>query len=496
MWGDWRTQIERRLPLVWSGALFWALVAWYGDWRFDDPFITYRYARNLARGVGLVYTPSERVLSTTSPLWTLLLAPIAQMGLPIPPVAVLLGIVALSLSVYLLGHLGRQWQTPLIGVCGMFVFPLLPTVRQSLGSELPLLVLFGLAALSTATRGRAHATALLLALATLTRTDALLLALLIAGIALVRRRFSPQALVLFTFPLAIWHGWAWWYYGSPLPSTLGTKQAQARMAISRSFAEGLVDMLTHMVHTPGGLLLLALLLMGIGALWWHPRRRMWGMLIGWGFLHSVGYAWLHVSRYSWYYVPLMLAVATAVGCGVALFVRRLPERWRTGVWAFCILSGLFLLWQQRTHTDARVALYTQTGRWLAAHTPPEATIGTLEVGIVGYYAERPMVDFAGLLQPELSTLMFYDTNYDLLALWAFARNHPDYVVIRDDTLAPLRNAQMFRTSCRLEQTIQHPSTPRTMLIYACHSNSNQSWRFLDEVPSHAQTQLRPRSLAS
>jgi len=83
---DWRTQIEHRLPLVWSGALFLVLAAWYGDWGFDDPFITYRYARNLARGVGLVYTPDEHVLSTTSPFWALLLAPIAQIGLPIPSV--------------------------------------------------------------------------------------------------------------------------------------------------------------------------------------------------------------------------------------------------------------------------------------------------------------------------------------------------------------------------------------------------------------------------
>jgi len=149
------------------------------------------------------------------------------------------------------------------------------------------------------------------------------------------------------------------------------------MVISRTFAEGLVEMLTRMTRTPGGLLLLALLLVGIGTLWWHPRRRMWGILVGWGSLHSVGYTWLQVSRYYWYYVPLMLAMATAIGCGAALIVRRLPARWRTGVWGLCMLWSLLLLWQQRTQADSRIALYTQTGRWLAAHTPTNATIDVL-----------------------------------------------------------------------------------------------------------------------
>ena len=43
-------------------------------WAYDDPFITYRYANNLSRGLGLVYNPGERLFSTTTPLFALLLA--------------------------------------------------------------------------------------------------------------------------------------------------------------------------------------------------------------------------------------------------------------------------------------------------------------------------------------------------------------------------------------------------------------------------------------
>src|SRR4029077_7827665 len=51
----------------------------------EDSFITFRYARNLASGHGLVYNPGEHVMGFTSPLWTVWSAlGIAVMGNPIP----------------------------------------------------------------------------------------------------------------------------------------------------------------------------------------------------------------------------------------------------------------------------------------------------------------------------------------------------------------------------------------------------------------------------
>ena len=44
-----------------------------------------------------------------------------------------------------------------------------------------------------------------------------------------------------------------------------------------------------------------------------------------------------------------------------------------------------------------MAMYGVVGDWLQDHTPPHATVGTLEVGIIGYYSQRSMVDFAGLI---------------------------------------------------------------------------------------------------
>src|SRR6202166_4995814 len=41
---------------------------------FDDAYVTLRYAENLMKGLGLVFNPGERVMGTTSPLLTFILA--------------------------------------------------------------------------------------------------------------------------------------------------------------------------------------------------------------------------------------------------------------------------------------------------------------------------------------------------------------------------------------------------------------------------------------
>src|ERR1700753_2583853 len=51
----------------------WALAGRLG-WPLDDSWIHLQFARNLAPGRGLSYTPGELVTGSTAPLWTALLA--------------------------------------------------------------------------------------------------------------------------------------------------------------------------------------------------------------------------------------------------------------------------------------------------------------------------------------------------------------------------------------------------------------------------------------
>jgi hypothetical protein len=65
-------------------ALAYRLGLW--SWPVDDAYITFRYARNLAEGNGLVYNIGERVMDTTTPFYSLLLGAASVLRLDIPVV--------------------------------------------------------------------------------------------------------------------------------------------------------------------------------------------------------------------------------------------------------------------------------------------------------------------------------------------------------------------------------------------------------------------------
>src|SRR5712692_5599667 len=76
----------------WAEALAWAALvvgirlayAAYSQVSYDDAYISLRYATNLAAGHGLVFNPGERVFGASTPLYVLLLALFARVGLPMP----------------------------------------------------------------------------------------------------------------------------------------------------------------------------------------------------------------------------------------------------------------------------------------------------------------------------------------------------------------------------------------------------------------------------
>ena len=81
------------------GLLAPALVAAFHMWRafaytVADAYISFRSARNFARGLGLVYNEGERIEGYTNFLWTLLLAGAARAGLDPVLAAKLLGAAA------------------------------------------------------------------------------------------------------------------------------------------------------------------------------------------------------------------------------------------------------------------------------------------------------------------------------------------------------------------------------------------------------------------
>src|SRR5690606_37532000 len=128
----------------------------------------------------------------------------------------------------------------------------------------------------------------------------------------------------------------------------------------------------------------------------------WGLILLWGLAYFLAYTVLGVSRYYWYYAPLVPAWVALVGLGVEAGARlagKFQGRQGRAVMAALVPALLLVLfvfqayqaWGTRDSRDPRVSIYRAAGEWLRAATDSTASVGSLEVGIIGYYAQRPMI---------------------------------------------------------------------------------------------------------
>lgn len=79
------------------------------------------------------------------------------------------------------------------------------------------------------------------------------------------------------------------------------------------------------------------------------------------------------------------------------------------IW-FSFFGMVFLLWINGASDYAyRIQLFNtvhmQAAQWINANTPQNALVATHDIGIIGYYTERQILDLAGLVTPEIVPIM-------------------------------------------------------------------------------------------
>ncbi len=485
------------LPAVYLAGVTWLLYVMLANWAYDDPFITYRYAHNLARGLGFVYNPGERILSTTTPFFTILLTLFSFISSDLPRVANLIGAFSLALGGLFLWDLSRIWQTPLVGWTALFLYPFFSLPAVTLGSEIPLYIAISLGTFVAYARKRYALTAFLAAIAPLTRPDGLLVPLVLCldYFLRIRKPIPWGAILLFIGLLLPWLLFAWVYFGYPLPITLLAKRQQGTMAVSQTFAPGFLWILGW--YQGGWQYWLEALLAVLGIYWLARFARQWVLLLSWNVLYFAAYTLLGVSRYFWYYAPLVPGFIVLVGLGVAAISQHIPETFQrlrssparqsgapgsaqvsagnpTG---YLLAGGLIItlataqisdLRQLSAESDQRAGTYRSVATWLNQNTPPDAIIGSLEVGILGYYTDRRFVDFAGLIRPEVAQKLGKSANYDDPARWTAQVFSPDYIVVVKGDLEGFVQGYI-RERCRMAENYQPASDgySDSINIYHC-----------------------------
>jgi hypothetical protein len=234
-----RLSTRTRLAL-WISLALVLLLAHARHYAFttDDAFISFRYARNLAEGNGLVFNPGgERVEGYTNFLWVLLLAGGRLSGVEPERASHVLSIAAtVAVFAVVASFLVRRapggtpaWivTLPLFGLAATRNFAVWST--SGLETRLfELLVVAGLLRLLDETEedgaARPPVSGLLFGLAALTRPEGILIGAAALGtVALLDRRVGLARAAAFAAPVALHFAFRLAYYGEWLPNTYHAK---------------------------------------------------------------------------------------------------------------------------------------------------------------------------------------------------------------------------------------------------------------------------------
>jgi hypothetical protein len=397
-----------------AAVLAWQILAFHAV-RHDDPFITYRYGQNLARGAGLTFNPGQRFLGATSPGHMLIAAATyALVGLDATPSWMsalgcvgwtLQAVAAYFLVVPTLGARGAGVVAAAIALGAASSYAWVPF-------ETNLVAAFGLGALALARHGHWRAVALLTGGAVLMRPDALILATLLGGACALQapRRALTHVLVLGSVVLP-WVVFAFLYYGSPIPHSAVEKfqRTEASVYLPHELALFARTALPYWPAERSWLWAAPVwLAMVVGALWLARRERFVVVVLAFACLHWAAYLVLRpFVGHEWHLYPANL-IGTILVLTVLAQLARVAERRALRWLAVLSLAGLALAgvarsWEaSRAYDDGywtggRDRAYRRVAAFLASHAAAGDEFASVEVGTLAYYADLPAYDLGGLV---------------------------------------------------------------------------------------------------
>lgn len=443
-WGTFGVPVLAGLVL---SAMYWlpAKAVW-----FDDPYIFFRYVKNLAAGNGLSFNDGELSFGATSILWPLLVAVPARVtgweaSVLTQWMSILLYCLSAGVLAIALQRVVKQWWIgPLIGV--MYVaYPSAVKVGLS-GMEVGLLLLILSLFLWASLQPEIAAwqMGLLAGCAYLTRPDAILLVpivlmWIVARVMMdrgaVRTVFQHAGLFMLCFGLVVmpWLTYLYAQTGRLLPATQAGRmilwapivfgvsydEYLALGAVER-FGRGLGQMVTFFTDFRQVVLLSGL----AGVVVLFCRRYSWDvrgtalMAALYATAMPIIYAWNFPLPTFRYFTGMLLfgmfTLAIVLDWLVQEAVRSMPDtlaiqRSAPVVVVFVVgMSYLGLHYRSFPNYLEQVeqqAIRVETGKWLRDHTPPNVTIATEPIGGLGYYSDRYMLDMGALVMKEAQDLM-------------------------------------------------------------------------------------------
>ncbi len=395
----------------------------------DDAWIHQVYARNLGTRGEFAFFAGQPSAGSTSPLWTILLAFGYALRVDFRVWTYMLGAWLLGASAIITARLAhRLFSSSLFTVrfaCSLFtLFEWHLAWSAASGMEIPLFIFLTLILVE-----RFHARAnffllgILAALLTLTRPEGIVLAALVgAGIVAVAEsgathharfaritfhvsRFTFYA-IGFAIPLMPYLMFNLTTSGTIFPNTFYAKNVEYANLFQRPFPLLWLDLFAapwvgaQALLFPGFVFIAAQL----------ARQRDWRALIPMAWvvvLPALYAARLPVAyQHARYEMPVIPFIAIYGIAGTGALFEHIRQRVLRRAWAISIAAALGVFWLIGAGAYANDVEFidcemVQSARWVADNAPADALVAAHDIGALGYYYDKPFIDLAGLVTPEV-----------------------------------------------------------------------------------------------
>lgn len=376
----------------------------------DDAFITFRYAQNLAAGNGFVYNLGERVLGTTTPFLTFILADLALIRIEPPTGALVVSVLcsgAIAVIIYRLATWLRfTYWTVLPALC-YIVWPR-SVVADSSGMETALFTLLVTAAFYFQHRRLTVYAVGMATLAAVTRPEGIGVLGLLLVVDLIRDRSQYWKYLLTAGMILVpWVAVATYYFGSPIPNSIPAKMTIYSQFGEMSVWERLVSVMGW--QTVIGIVLLPAVIAGAIWLWRKQNFGRWELLwlAGMTLFYTLGPSKL----FFWYIAPiypLFLVFATAAIVYAFEEIAWLHQRIRWGVriistfiLAILVAACVKPYRSLRAIQQTQESVHKGIGLYLANEAGKDDTVAAEDIGYMGYYSHLRVIDRDGLISPEV-----------------------------------------------------------------------------------------------
>ncbi len=428
-----------------GGALYLATAArMYGlGFPLDDAWIHQTYARNFARDGAWVFVPGRPSAGSTAPLWTVLLVPAYWIGAN--PLLWTYGLGILTLAA--LAWVGSRWfadRFPERQAWAVWVALGLALEWHLLWAALSGMETLGLALVAAVVLlglERGWAPWLLggiIGLGVWLRPDALSL-LLPLGWCMVWQKRDPrrlaaaalQALLALGLLFVPYVFFNWHLSGALWPTTFYAKQVEYAVLRARPLWLRLAEQGLQPLVGVGAVLLPGMLIALGGDVRRPARLAPWLWVIAYlgAYALRLPVTYQH-GRYAMPTVPVLLALGAEgaarwmKGRGNARWSWVLSRAW-AGTAGAVLLSFLGL--GARAYAADVAIIETEmvaAARWVAQETPLQARVAAHDIGALGYFGRRDLIDLAGLVSPEVIPIL-----HDEAALARFLdEQRVDYLV--------------------------------------------------------------------